>query len=421
MGKQRSKSARSGFLQIVSGTLLGQVVTLLVLPIMSRLYNPGQFGFLTLLSSISALLAPLFILGMEQSVVRPKNDKSARRMASLGISSLLIGSAVVALILAVWSWPATRLEVNPRSLMIFLPLGCIVFGLALLFNQLLVREEKYATLAVRNTIQSLAITAVQLLCAFAGGLWGEFGLVIGFVVGTLFGAATLLPSIWRYLQPVSVGELFTTLKAEWRFPVVFAPSIALAQLAQQFPLLFLAGHFGVHAAGQVGMADRIIAVPTVLVGLAGSSVFIGNLSNALRAETGNALEIYKRFALKLSILGLLAFLGCVFVAPPLIPILLGVEWEDAAMMVRIMAGVCFGRIMATPLRGAFSVLGEARLVGMFEVLRVCALMLTGLTVIFIELDFFASALVIYTAVAILDFLLAALGFYMVKKRDRLAR
>lgn len=418
MPKQRSTQApgsRRGFTQIVSGTLVGQVTTFLVLPILSRLYSREQFGALALLTSISALLAPVLLAGMDQAVVRPKSDATAKTMVQIGWLHLLVGS-VVAGVVFYFLVANGVVGMEDASASILLPLCICVVGLSLLFTQLLVRQEKYASLGIRNTVQSLSITGFQLIFAFLGGAWGQHGLILGFVLGTFVGVATLFPSAVKYLGWEAPRELVSTFREQWRYPFVFGPSIAFTQFAQQFPLLFIAFWFGVESAGDLGMAERLVGVPTVIFGLAGASVFDGRLSKAMRDESEKASVIYTNFIKKLSLLGLVVFVGFAFIAPPLIPIFLGAEWTGTADVVRAMAAVACARMMITSLRGVFRILGAAKIAGGFEVFRALCLLLSAVAVITLGIPEKQSIYLIYAVVAALDFLLLFLGYLLARRQ-----
>ena len=52
----QSSSFATDVLKLVTGTTLAQVITVLAAPVISRLYGPEAFGFLTLFTSITSII-----------------------------------------------------------------------------------------------------------------------------------------------------------------------------------------------------------------------------------------------------------------------------------------------------------------------------------------------------------------------------
>lgn len=377
------------------------------------MYSPDQFGTLSLLTSIAALAAPIFLLGMDQAVVNPKDEQVARRMTHLGLISLIGMSVLTGLGYMLFERFA-HFEMENGLNALFLAAGVFVTGATYLLNQLVVRDEKYLALGIRNTIQSLSITGCQLGMAFIGGFWSHNGLILGFIIGTFVGILALLPDTGRYLRPVW-RDMSGILRREWRYPLVFGPTATLAQLSQQFPLVFFAAWFGVETAGHVGMAERLIAIPTALIAMAGSSVFVGQLAAAVRENSNNSLALYKSFAVRLGAIGFLAFMACALLGPWIVPIFLGPEWAEAAKLLAIMSIVAWGRMMSTPLKGTFRVLGAARIIGLFEIFRTLILAIVAMIIAGFSIPLIPSAILVYGTVAAQEFVLVWLGYVLVKR------
>lgn len=409
-------SAKRGFVQILFGTLIGQVATLFALPIISRFYSPAQYGSLSLITSIAALLAPVFILGMDQAVVRPKSEASAKRMFDAGLLGALAFTIVTSVILLAVRPITDFFPESAAFIVVMLPICVLVVGLSLLLNQVQVRSERYGSLGIRNTIQSLSITVIQLGCGFIGAAWIPNGLIIGYVVGTGIGVVILGWGSRSWFKKIHGSKVVSTLKKEWRYPVLFVPSTITAQFSQQMPLLFLSSLFGVHVAGQIGMGERLIAIPAAQMLIAGSSVFLGKFSSLARNSLSNLLPLFLKFSGVFSVIGLVSFAGFFFLGPTLIPLLLGSDWTEAANLLQPMAFACATRVLMNPLVGVFRVLDSARILSQFEVIRVVYLVALAAALWILHVEINPSVWIIYTSLAILDLALWGLAFYVVKTR-----
>ena len=85
------RATRPGFVRSVgiltSGTVLAYALGVLTVPIVSRLYDPQDFGEFALITSVAAVLAALISLGMQSAIVRAKTDKNGRRILTVALAA----------------------------------------------------------------------------------------------------------------------------------------------------------------------------------------------------------------------------------------------------------------------------------------------------------------------------------------------
>ncbi|WP_243842028.1 oligosaccharide flippase family protein [Microbacterium hydrocarbonoxydans] len=410
-------SPRRGFAQILAGTAVGQVLTFFALPFLSRIYDSDQFGVLTFTLSIVAILTPVALLGFDQAVLQPRQDREVAPIAFAGIAVLVVVAVMLSCVVA---WGPTPSTIDPELrpfLALAVPGLLIVTGLATVLTQLAVRNGRYGSIGNRNTAQSIAITTAQLSFGGLARSAGFSGLVTGALIGTTLGAVLLAPYGRQYTRRVSLRECLNAVAEYWRFPLVFAPMTALTLLAQQTPLLFVIFYFGVAEGGQVGMAERLVAVPLALIGMAASSVFTGELSQALRNDTTHKARVYLKTSLWLTTPAILALLGLYILAPVAFPVFLGDGWHTAAVIAQTMAVVAATRMLANPVRSAFRVLGRARVLTLVESTRVLLLLAAIALTLAMGLGLVPSLLALYTALAVADVMSWVLGLVVSRQAD----
>lgn len=281
------QSARRGFGQIVVGHGLGQLVTLLTLPVLARLYSPEDYGVLSLILTLSTLIAPLALLGMDQAIVRPSQDDGVAPLIALGSLSLLTSGLILGCVLYFFPLGDFGSEELRTFVAFSLPLLMVVTGFHHLINQLIVRSGQYGSIGIRNGLQSVSISLSQLALAATVGIGWFNGLVMGALIGTLVGVLVTVRFATKYVRRVKWRECAQSFSRFWQYPLIFAPMNVIMLLAQQAPLLFVFSWHGAADAGQLGMAERIVSVPIALLGLAGGNIFVGELSHAMRERSGN--------------------------------------------------------------------------------------------------------------------------------------
>lgn len=414
----RRQSASRGFMQIVAGNGLGQIVSFLALPLLSRLYSPDQHGLMTLALSIVGLLGPIALAGMHSALVVPPRDKDVAPLALSGLVSLFLTCVALGVVTFFGAPLFVEDEALHPFISITLPMLMFVTGINLLLDQMAVRSGRYGSIGRRNSVLSISITVAQLALSGTAGLVWFNGLVTGNIIGCVIGVFLLLPYAKIYARRTTIAECVKAVKENWRFPVVFAPMNTLTQLAQQAPILFVIYWFGTAAGGQVGMAERVVSVPLTLIGLASSTVFIGELSHAARSGSGGLTRIFLTTSKWLGLLGFLVMIALLLLATTLFPIFLGEEWTVAAQVAQIMAVVIATRIIATPIRELFGLLRRARLISYAEILRALLTIAAITAAILLELSLLHSLVLIYSAMVIADVVLWFFALSAVRRADR---
>lgn len=407
-----------GFTHIVAGNGLGQIVTLLALPVLSRLYSPDEYGLLALALSIVGVMGPMALLGMNSAVVVPPRDSDVAPLAVVGLISLIITSIIVGIIIHFWSLQFAEQYSRQLFFTIALPVLMVMTGVNVLLSHLAMRSGEYSSIGRRNGLLSITTTLSQLMLSGTAGILWFNGLVGGTIIGCLFGIILLYRFARRFARRVSLVECFRAVRANWRFPAIFAPMTTVTQLAQQTPILFVLYWFGAAEGGQVGMAERVVAVPLALLGVASSTIFIGELSHAARRGTGGLTKIFLTTSRWLGLLGLLVMVALIFLANLVVPIFLGEEWETAANIAQLMAVVAATRIVTTPIRELFGLLKRARLITYAELIRFTLLLIAIAVCIALQLPLLTSLSLIYLVLAASDAIMWLFALSAVRFADR---
>ena len=97
--KQTNSFARD-VLTLSSVPLISQVMGILLMPIITRLYAPEAFGLQSLFGSIATLIAVFSTLSYHNSLILPKNDDEAFNMLIICIILVFIISGCAVLIIS---------------------------------------------------------------------------------------------------------------------------------------------------------------------------------------------------------------------------------------------------------------------------------------------------------------------------------
>src|SRR3972149_7615232 len=86
----RSTSFKLDVISLASGTIVGQVLTILASPFLARLFDPEAFGIFALITAIAAVLAAVSTLQYDQAIVLPEKDEDAANLLVGAVGSGLL-------------------------------------------------------------------------------------------------------------------------------------------------------------------------------------------------------------------------------------------------------------------------------------------------------------------------------------------
>lgn len=404
------KSARSALL-ISGGTLIGQLVSFVALPVLARLYSPAEFGIYSVAMTITALAFPIAVLRLDRALLLPSLESTTKSLLYAAMAMAVLVSATV----GVGTWLVGTFERDPLP-SVLVALLLLTTAAVALFVPLVSRAGSYGSLGARTAAQSLTTTGAQ----FAFGLSGftSSGLLGGAAIGTTVGAALLTSYARRLRGRTSLKKMVASLRHYWRFPAIFMPIAFLTLLAQQMPLLFGASVFGLDAAGTVGMAERVVAIPVTLLGLAVGTVFESELARSIRERTGGLLRRYLQTSLALTIVGVLTGALIGLFAPWGLTLLFGQEWAVAGQVAQAMSIVVATRLVASATRNLTQLLQRGLDSLVLEIARVALVAASAGVALFGGLELIPSLWLIYGALAVSDITTWCWGLRVLRKHER---
>ena len=326
-------------LTLMAGGALAQALPLLLGPLLTRLYDPAQFGIYHLFAAVAANLAVVACARYEHALPLAHDDDEARALVALCRWLLLAAIGVSALVAGIWAlslgqlWP------------LWLPAAVGAFGLLSLATLFAMRARRFGALAGSRVLQHGGGAALQALAGAAGA--GVWGLIAAPVAAALAATALLRPPLsagWRRSRR-AMGEVA---RRHRDFPLLNTPHAFMGALQDTVAVALIAAWQGPAAAGFWGLALRYLKAPATLVGGAVSQALYpalaagGGANAAARAEVRRVMRALAWVALPL-VLGLWLFAPAAFAAA------FGEPWRDAGELARALALYIGLHFVASPL------------------------------------------------------------------------
>lgn len=329
---------------------MAQALPLLAWPILTRLYDPPQFGVFALFVSIATLLGVPATLRYSLAIVVPNEEDRARAVFSL---SLLLLAAFSFVVLIVVLAGGARIAAASGygelgQWLVLVPVAVIlVEGLTILLSWAN-RHRQYRLMAASRVAQFGSVALLQLMAGFLD--LGSGGLIAAFLLGQVVGAAILVPSVMRNALRTlpRVRELAAEASSFRSFPLFTLPGAVVNMSASESPVLLLAHYFGAAVTGQYNLTTRVLAAPIGLVGTAVGNVFIERAAREY-GRTGNCRHAYVETFRTLLVVGLTPFALVAAIGPQAFVVLFGDEWRSAGEYARLLAPLFFLKFVASPL------------------------------------------------------------------------
>ncbi len=347
---------------LVSGTAAAQVLPIAASPILTRLYEPDDFGLLALYASIAGILISISSAQYEQAITLPADDEDAATIVSLCIRICSLFSLFLLLVVSFFNQPLAHWIGHPEiaAWLYLIPLSVFASGLFKAFTFWCNRRSAYGLIA-KQTFQLSAVTVASSIALGVASIPG--GQIIGVTVGRLTSAISMIRNVYKIDKTVlAQGFRTAPLPMAKRYsahPVYFAPSQLINTFALQLPVLMISNLFLISTVGFFSIAYRLVALPTSLIANAIGNVYRQRISESYN-QRGHYRHIYKRTLITTILASIIPFTLLYFVAPSLFAIVFGDEWRVAGEYAQILVVSTFFSFITTPLNKGAIVVGAKR-------------------------------------------------------------
>lgn len=370
---------------VSAGSIVTQALGLLVMPLIARIYGPGQLGTYGVFQSIVSITGPVAALCIPMALILPKSDSDCSALIKAALMlSLVFAMAVLTIFVVYGSNLTATLNAAELGWTIFLiPVFMILTTLMQISRQLLLRESAYRTIATTGIVQSIVVQAAKVLLGLRYPVSAT--LVLAQTAGEFVHAsyAVARNRHWksRYFQHRHTARNILLVLGTYRdFALYRAPQVLVNSAAHAAPTLLLSAFFGPKYAGYYAMSYTILAIPAVLVGRAVSDV-VYKQAAALETSDG-VLNLLTRASKGMLATSLLVFPSIAVLAPFCIPVILGEEWREAGFYMVLLAISQISHLATRPAVAIIPVLRLQRWLLGYEVfsatLRALALLLGAL-------------------------------------------
>ena len=333
---------------LAGGTASAQLIYLISLPILSRLYTPDSFGYMAIFSSIVAITNVIATGRYEEAIIACKTNKIANVLALL-IYRLSIVIALSSLFLGLlYFFVMGRNNTSLLVAVLGAPIGIFLNANYLSFYYLNNKLQNYKIMT-RGRVWGATSTSFVSVLLGMNDIFKDSGLILGIICGLFINYYYLKLRTTNYdrdkfteKQILAVAKLFK------RFPKILVFSSFLDRLGSQFHVMVFSSFFSAEATGSLALHNRVVSLPIVIIARSIGDVFKRKASDSLNSH-GMCLSEFKKAVTILAIVAAPISIILFFFGPILFVIVFGDEWKQAGEISSILAFNFFLAFVVSPI------------------------------------------------------------------------
>jgi O-antigen/teichoic acid export membrane protein len=403
-----------------TGAVASQFILFVTAPLFLRLYLPATFGLYSFAYSAIALFATLGSWKIERLiVVVPARATAIRLLAALiaiaVASAVLLAVLALALRMAETAFP--KLASSELTLLWLAPPGMLILVVSAGFRNLSIRARKFGAVAAAQISRSalFATGTIAAGLAWHGSSRGGALLMLSWQI-VADGCALLVQIVANrrearlILARPRLRRSLTVLMRHRKLVGALALSQVIDSINQQLPISTITFAYGATFAGWYSLANQFVSAPCRLVTAAVTDVANQRLAR-FHAERRRFSQHVLRTTFGLAAVGALPFAVIIFLAPPLLPIVLGRHWLGAAGTVSILAVNSYLWFVVNPAGNVPLIVNARCYMVSYHSLRLAALLGLGGAAVY-GLIAYNTWLALFTVANVLFYLVGASTAYV---------
>ena len=362
-------------LLIATGSTVGQLLVVIAMPVITRLYEPTELGLYAIFSALVGLFATVVALHYELAIPLPRSDSQARVLTKIALLTVGgMGLLAIGAILALGDVLFKRFNSPELSAVQWLiPASLTTSGIITVLTYRAIRIKAYRLTAIGKVLQGIVQPCAQMLYGILG--YGASGLIYGSLVGQCATVYALVQN--GFGREIRYGwhshkTKFVALAGKYKnFPTISTPSSFINAAVTQLPVIALAAWFDMRIVGLYALGARILQVPMRFIGDSLSQVFFSQAASAFR--NGTLCEVVLKTWRVQTTFALHTFLPVAIVAPEVFGNVFGQTWREAGVYTQLLMPWIMASFVSTSLSILVTILQKQKQEFVFQVIYLSVL------------------------------------------------
>lgn len=344
------------FFQLAIGTIIAQVISIAVSPLITRIYTKEELGIYTLLLTIVSIFGSVICGRYDMKIVSVSTERESQALCKGSIQITLASSVIVTLGYYTYLIFFTKESSYTAQYTFWVFPILIGTGLVNIFTSYNNRHKEYAIISKVGILRSLIQSGFSVILGYMH--FNVFGLILSQILGVFSGLSWQSKEFRKnYKSPISQKEVNKVLLNNSKQPLFSVPAVLAATSAYSITNIFISSLYGLSVLGSYSISFRLLGMPLSIISTNISRLFFKEGS----IEYDKTRSV-KRTFLKISLLTFLIALPMVvfleLFAPQLFSFFFGASWKDAGVYVQYLAPMFGIRLVVTSLATSLIILNK---------------------------------------------------------------
>lgn len=338
---------------LVGGSIIAQLIAIGSSPVITRLFNPENFGILALFTSSVMVVSSISSMCYERAILLPREEEDAVNLVWLSALVLLLTTAAaLAMVVLVTNFAADVLvESHFEKWIWLLPVAALLAGAGKVVRFWRLRNKAFKSLAWSRIGEALVASLIKMIVGFFIGAYTS-GLICAFLVGGLVSLTILLArpkwiEVRQQLTQISKIRMKENAARYKKFPCFASWNTLLNMFSQNIVIFLFSLYFSPTVVGLLSLGNRVLQQPIVLLSESVQNAYFQKASRDYM-ESRSLYSGLVKTILILSGIGVIPFAVLAFFSRFFFGVIFGANWETAGLYIQIMAPWFFLLFIGSP-------------------------------------------------------------------------
>lgn len=331
-----NKIRKSPITKLAFGSLIAQIISIVVSPITTRIYTAEQLGIYTLLLTVVTLFGPILSAKMDMAIVTEKNDRNMYAAIVLSTIINIILSVITTIIYTIYIIITNQFS-DEFIWYIFIIFICLILtGFSNILSSYNNRNKDYDIISkvyvIRTLIQNFGLVIFGIM------KFSITGMLLSQAIGSFVGLGKQSEKLWpnlNQIKQITKEDIKAVLRNNYKLITYTTPATLCNSASYSLINFFITALYGSTVFGYYSISYRILGLPLHIISTNVAKVFFERANTEINTK-GSFSEIFKRTSLLIAGIAIPMVLILIFFAPILCQIVYGKDWISAGRFVQIL-------------------------------------------------------------------------------------
>lgn len=366
--KNMSSFKNSSVIQLGYGTIISNLVSFLVQPIITRIITPEQLGIYNTVISIANLIIPIASLKLFQLIVVSNEEEETNKLVQISINTVIMMS-ILCIIFVVISLLLNNTLISNLGIQAYLiPLIVLTNGLYFVMISYFNNLKRYQYIARSDISKEGTRSLLQVAFGLLGML--SFGQSLAHVFSTI---PALLVAAKKYFHTIyqnnriNFFETFISYKKYKNQIIYLVPGQFINTFSYTIILLSIQSLYSADKAGYYSISMKILGVPLLLVSENISRIYLKKMSELINLKR-NYLNFFLKLIGIMFLISIVGFTILALIAPSFSEIIFGNGYYEAGKYISILCIMFMVRFVVSSVNSTFVIFNKQYRDVLFQIL-----------------------------------------------------